>query len=371
MNQTLVLRRVFLMLFIATLSAGAAWFIFTQQYTAWDFRNNLWAPAHLLVNRQSPYHIEQLFDHSNAVWMPTIIGALFPLGWLPEAVATNLWLLLMPLAVLAVYWLTIKPWNPPLPLTALALTSAFVFLPLVSHIVLGQFSLFAGLLLLIAVRLLMQGQYNVAALLMVLAATKPQLVILPVMGLLFLAHRQQNLFRLIAGMLVWTVLLLLPLWVFYPNWVEGFLVALGRNPCWMHPSIFTLSDFWRTLLWGVSFAAALVVNAMLWRRLPPVQALPWSLAINLLVTPYVWSWDFVLLFPLLFQTFVGLRSWVSRGVLIAGYIVVWTGIVLIRLNTEGDDVRFWWVAWSVVLIVLIAQFADRRATVLPDAPAPS
>ena len=52
-------------------------------FTFWDFRNNLWGPSHLLVTGKSPYAIKQLFPDTNAVWLPQIIGLLFPMGWLP------------------------------------------------------------------------------------------------------------------------------------------------------------------------------------------------------------------------------------------------------------------------------------------------
>ncbi len=80
----------------AILLVGVAAYLFLSRANlgAWDFRNNLWAPAHLLVGGRSPYLIESLFPGSNAVWMPTVIGAFFPLGWLTESQATALWVVI-------------------------------------------------------------------------------------------------------------------------------------------------------------------------------------------------------------------------------------------------------------------------------------
>ena len=49
-----------------------------------DFYNELWGPAYLLVNGQSPYDTPILDPVLPAVWLPMAIGFFFPLGWLPK-----------------------------------------------------------------------------------------------------------------------------------------------------------------------------------------------------------------------------------------------------------------------------------------------
>jgi hypothetical protein len=375
MCQNSFLRRMFILVLIVTILSVAAVFIFTQQITAWDFRNNLWGPTHLLVTGRSPYLIEQLFSGSNSVWMPTIIGALFPLGWLPESIATNLWLIASILITLALYVLAIQPFTdrPPIGYTGVALIGAFLFPPFISHLILGQFSLFAALFMLLAVYLISRKQLFPAAFMIVLGATKPQLVVLPILGLFFAVYQEKGwrgLAILITACVGFALLLTLPLWIAHPNWIEGMFIALGRNPIWAHPSIFTLLRG-SIVLWGILAVGAVTLNFVLWKRLPLNEAVTWSLALNLLITPYVWSWDFVLILPLLFQTLFRLRSWLAKSVLSIGYTGIWLGILNIRLNTEGDDVRFWWVCWALIAVVLIAHLADRRVKVLPDVPLPT
>jgi hypothetical protein len=89
-----MIRRVVVTFTIILALMLAGWFIYTSRSTGWDFRNNLWAPAYLLIHGKSPYRISVLFDNSNAVWFPQIIGLFFPLGLLSEHQASNLWLII-------------------------------------------------------------------------------------------------------------------------------------------------------------------------------------------------------------------------------------------------------------------------------------
>jgi hypothetical protein len=169
-----------LILFLGVLIfAASVVFIMTQQSVSWDFRNNLWRPAHLLVSGHSPYKIWEFFpkEDTNAIWMPTIIGALFPFGYLPETQATNLWFVMTLVAVMALFAMSIHVEQPSPLLVGVGLLMVLLFLPLIRNLVSGQFSIFAGLLLLLAAKV--PNRPFLLALLVVLAATKPQLIVLP------------------------------------------------------------------------------------------------------------------------------------------------------------------------------------------------
>src|SRR5712692_2292721 len=85
--------RIFAAVLLLAFAVGIVAFIKTPLFGSWDFRNNLWGPAYLLVHGQSPYHISTLFENSNALWFPMAIGLFFPFGWLTQSEASNLWLL--------------------------------------------------------------------------------------------------------------------------------------------------------------------------------------------------------------------------------------------------------------------------------------
>jgi len=141
-RSTITRRRAAEVVLILLTTCGLSWFVISgTSVPGWDFRNNLWAPSYLLLHRQSPYRIEVLFDSGNAVWMPTIIGAFFPLGFLPSQQASNLWFVGNALGVVLLAWISSGFRRPPILVFAIALVAAFLFPPLVSHLRLGQLSI--------------------------------------------------------------------------------------------------------------------------------------------------------------------------------------------------------------------------------------
>lgn len=348
--------RAILLVILCAAGLGAAlWFIATHQYTAWDFRNNLWGPVHLLVTGHSPYQVEQLFQNTNAVWMPTAVGTFFALGWLPEAQATNLWAVINVALYLIAIALSTHQTKPSVLWFTLGLIGMFVFPGFVSLIRLGQISVLIMTLMLAASRCITTPRPWIFGLCVAVAAAKPQLIVLPCIGMLYAIQRQhkfEGTKTFLLAVVIWSAALTIPLWIGYPAWISDFVGALGRNPEWMQPSAFTLLSFLYStigfLIWGVLAALAFWLNLRIWRQLPPERAVSWSLALTVLVTPYAWSWDFVLIIPLLVQLLFFLRPWLLRITLMAGY----TGIIYLmmvqRVSGDNDDWRFWWVSWSLV-----------------------
>jgi hypothetical protein len=62
------------------LTIGVIWFAANFSYVSWDFRNNLWGPAHLLVQGQSPYRLELFFERGNPVWMHPAIALMISIS---------------------------------------------------------------------------------------------------------------------------------------------------------------------------------------------------------------------------------------------------------------------------------------------------
>lgn len=357
------LRRVIGGLFALALVIGSLVLVMHWRATAWDFRNNLWGPAHLLVSGQNPYLLDSLFEVGNPIWMPTVIGALFPLGWLSEHAAAALWFLASVGALLMIYRLSTQRVRKSLGRMTVMLIGGFCFMPTVSHLVLGQFGLFAALLMLLAAHCAMRERWVLAGMLVALATAKPQLILLPTLGLAIYAWQQGSLTTLIRFGLssaVMAALLTLPLWIAAPDWLAGLQIAFTRNYAWAQPS--SLVTFRLVLgstpgfvLWQVLLVTAIGVTVWLWRRIDPLPAVAWSLMLNLLVSPYAWSWDFVLVLPLWFHLTATTPSRRSRAVLLLGYALTWVGTVAIRLNTDGDEIRFWWFPWAWLAVFLLAS----------------
>lgn len=181
---------------------------------SWDFRNNLWGPAYLLLHNMSPYKLKVLFPNAIAVWFPPGIGAFLPLGLLDCLVAAKIWLILSVTALFGILWLCTENSRPTPGVFAACLLAIFLFPPLYTHLELGQFSIILTLLILFVVSRYSRPWSMFLAL--ALGLTKPQLGVLIYPGLLFQQFRSYGVrgayrhgFILLAVCLLLTCLLIL------------------------------------------------------------------------------------------------------------------------------------------------------------------
>jgi hypothetical protein len=94
----------------------------------------------------------------------------------------------------------------------------------------------------------------------------------------------------------------------------------------------------------------------LWLTRDVEEAIVWSLALTPLVTPYVWSWDFVMVLPLFAVTAMRSRNKLQLAILVFGYLVCWL-IAWRILESNPNNVRYWWIPWYMILLALGASFA--------------
>lgn len=358
-NERTHLERIALTVTLLLLIAGVIVACAVLPSSAWDFRNNLWGPTHLLLTGRSPYRIDQLFDGSNSVWMPTLLGAFLPLGWLTQSQAAMLWNVVTLITYLVIGLAATRAPKPYPVWLAVAFIAMLIFPPFVTTMQWGQFSVMAGLLALLAAELVeRRAPLWALALCLVLGASKPQLMPWVGLGVALAVYQQfqwRGVVRLAIYALLWTGGLLLPLGILFPGWLDGLRWALGRNPEWLHPSsLIVLRSVLGSVgvaVWAGLVLAALGITVWLWRHYRPAIAVLWTLALTVLVTPYVWSYDFVLLIPLLIYTLFNV-SWVgARLVWVVGYAALWLGFVQVRLTTSNSDELFWWVPLACVTVV--------------------
>ena len=145
----------------------------------------------------------------------------------------NLWLMASITMLVAMIWLAGGKRRPPPALFGLSVLSVFLFPPVLSHLMLGQFTVLATLALLLATHLITVPNYVMAGFLVAVALSKPQLAVLVVPGL-FLAvgrlFRVRGLLSFAGTLALWSVLLTLPLWIAHAQWANDFLSAQGQNP---------------------------------------------------------------------------------------------------------------------------------------------
>lgn len=353
---------------LAGLLGVIIWLVATSQIGGWDFRNNLWAPSYLLLRGESPYDLSGLYELGNPVWLPMAIGALFPVGALPLPQAAMVWRLVNFGAVVGIVWVVAGQKRPSPALLAVALLAVALYPRTLAHVSLGQFSLFAVLLYVCAGLLLQRQRFWPAALPVAVALAKPQLGILVVVGLALRAYRLQGrrgAAVFVTAVVVWCALLTLPLFLLYPGWAPDFILSLRQNPAWLQPSLFSLLPAWLgqwpgMFGWGLLFLLVMGLNGWLWWKRPFWEAMCWSLALTPLVSPYIWSWDFVLLLPLLVREIFRLRLLAARFVLAMGYLLNWFLMFQVILSSDGSDHHFWWGSWFLVAVIFVAVELNRR-----------
>ena len=345
------------MVLLALGMSGASWLIAAYRYAAWDFRNNLWGPARLLLGGKDPYSLEALAQLSSewnvpffrSIWFPTIVGAGLPLGVLPLSNAANIWLLISLAAVLttevSVYaGTTIRQQSRNLLVVAL---SVMLFAPIYAHLNQGQVSLVILASCVLSWALLERNRPAWAGVLLSLGWAKPQLVILVWPALVWLTVKRGQGCSFILGWLAGSVAQTIPLRVLYPAWPAGYLEALRTNPTWLQPNLYGLVAYWsgrQVLGWMVALVALGAAGFWLgglWRHAGGLVVLTWSLALTPTLSPYTWSYDQVLLLPVLVLTLNQGRRGLPMAVWWIVFVICQAIYMALRLQTSSDQLYVW------------------------------
>jgi hypothetical protein len=365
-DSKLAFHRYSSILVLILISAVVGFLFWRLMLPRMDFYNELWGPARLLVHGQSPYDTASLDPVLPAAWLPMAIGFFFPLGWLDEQLALQAWYVFNIFEIGLIVYLALGSKRTLYDTVVLAL--ACFFFPLTfNHINLGQFSLTTTLCWVVVVSLLENDRRWASAFLIALALTKPHLGLLALLGLGYRDYRNSGIraafyfwMKIFAACLVMCV----PLFVAYPNWIPDAIVSMRSNPPWSYPSLYILFErflgSWGHLLWALTSLIVLGVNFWLWSRLSLKPAVYWSLALAPLVTPYVGSWDFVVLFPLLILTYVN-TDWKGKIFTLIAYGIAWYGMARIQMLAVSHNHYFWWVPlWFIGVGVLVSVWKVRR-----------
>jgi hypothetical protein len=345
--------------FIAAIITYLFWRLMMRRM---DFYNELWGPAYLLVQGKSPYDTASLNPVLPAVWFPMVIGLFFPLGWLPEDLALRAWFIFNIFEIcFAVYF--VQGDKRSLYNTAALALLCFFFPFVLNHFNLGQFSITAMLCLVLSAYFADKRWDWLAAFLLALALSKPQLGILAVFGLsVFYFQRNDfnGVFRFGLQTSLMAFLMSLPLFLFHPAWIPDWFKSMQSNYTWLHPSLFSILrqsfGVFGAMLWAAMMILALGISYRLWTKFSPRIAMMWSLGITTIVTPYIWSWDFVLLLPIWMYTFTQ-ADWKRRTLLLVSYVIAWYGMALVQAQEGSQNQYFWWAPlWFMGTLALLTDW---------------
>lgn len=342
----------------------------TQTQT--DFYNNLWLPVSLLVRGESPYHTAPLQPELPALWMPTAVGAFFPLGFFRFEIAQQIWFGLNAAGLALLLNFSLSNRLSLLNLLA-GVTFVYFFPPVINHFALGQISILAALSLALSVQLIERKPW-LSAFFLALGMVKPQVGFMVLFGISLYQFRAGGFQRLaVYGLrtLVAASILCLPLFFAEPNWISDFFASLKANSSqWVQPSILSLLEpwmgKWKYLPWGIALLGGMAAAVAAWEKLPANVALLWTFCLTVIISPYVWSWDFVLLLPLFVHQF-SRSAWKGKTLLAVGYMIAWAGMAAIHLSNDFHNSRFWWVPISFLALFIIAARMMKEART----PAPS
>lgn len=371
-NSTSALHNKFQLLILILLTVFMFFVLRSTANSQTDFYNNLWAPTRMLVQGDSPYDTTPLKPELPALWFPMAVGLFSFLGFFEFETAQQIWFLLNIFGLAGLLYFCFSDWRSiPILLTSTLL--AYFFPPVIQHLVLGQISIVLALSLLIATRLAATQPW-LSAFFLALGMAKPQIGFLVLFGLSL--HQYwlggfQRVIRYGVQTFLAALVLCLPLFIAQPNWISDWLASLQANTFeWTHPS--TLSQLkrwlgiWGYFPWGLVLLSVIWVTVKIWRNLLAHHAAMWTLALTVLVTPYVWSWDFVLLLPIFVYVLSSSKWWVVI-VLCAGYGLIWAGMAIIQLSSDFHNSRFWWVPLSFIgllVLVISLDLKTRKETLI-------
>jgi hypothetical protein len=350
---------IFVLALVAVLFSHLFWNLMMPRM---DFYNELWGPAYLLVHGQSPYDTSSLNPDLPAAWLPMAIGFFFPLGWLSENLALQIWYIFNILEIcLIVYFSQGK--NRYLYNTVAVVLICIFFPPTLNHINLGQLSITITLGWVAAAFFLRKDKQWASVFCIAVAMSKPHLGILAMLGVSYRDYLRGGLrlmFSSWARILTVCLILSIPLFVAYPNWIPDAIISMGKNPPWLYPSLYILFErslgAWGHILWGVTTLIVIGANFWVWKKLPVKNAVYWSLALAPLVTPYVGSWDFVVVFPLLISVYVNV-DWKRKAFLWMAYCIAWALMARVQMLEASHNHYFWWVPlFFIVAVILVTDW---------------
>lgn len=351
---------------LLTLILGAVTFIMPHNPVT-DFEVNLWFPANRLLQGTSPYQdLVPTWHGLKAVWFPSTVGAFVWLGVLPLPTAQTIWLFLTTVCLLCSVLFIVPLKRTPLWQILLVGLGVSLFPATIVHYTLAQVTIIVIFALLLCQRLIEEERYVLAAILLAAVSAKPQLLVLPIMGFaLYIMQTAgwQGLARMAIVGITASVIFTLPLWLADRNWITGLFENLSNNPAWLQP---TLLDVLQEMLGGAALLLYLpfvvllfVINWRIWSRYAPSVAILWSMALNVVQSPYMWSWDFVMVLPLLIHTFVNERDKMGYSLYIGAYLIIWLGTIFIRAQ-DSNEFFAWWVPYVALGAILLSDYRKRN-----------
>jgi hypothetical protein len=167
----------------------------------------------------------------------------------------------------------------------------------------------------------------------------------------------------IGWIIIWILISSLPIFITDPNWIYQLIDNLKENTSWLQPNLFSLLVQQYDITPLISIP---LLSMGLWYcirysiRHNIYDSIILSMAITTLLSPFIWSWDFVLLFPLLVNSYRINHSTVIKLIIKAGYIAITVVFITLKIIGYSSDELFIWVAPSTLVLLLLANTLQNK-----------
>lgn len=315
-------KRVILIL-ILIIIAIVIFFLFARQFTSgeplFDF-TAFWIAGKLTVEGGDPYiqadwiplyapYDLGLADNLTFLYPKPILPLFIPFGMMDLHTASILWLILTQMAVFISAWMLIKQWSKRNLLMVIAFFASILLLrSYLVTLVLGQLGGVFLLLLAITAILWQKESWFWGGFVFSLLMLKPQLG-LPIIGLVSIWFLSKRYWAFFYGAVSGGIFMLITGWLIDPQWIQKFIqIGAGKVAATFgyHPTLWGLSGLLCnhsrgcTILLGgtTSFAVLVGVLWLIFQRKYPlsaIQVMSLSILVALLITPYLWVYDQILI----------------------------------------------------------------------------
>ncbi len=337
-----------------------------------DFENNLWRPAFLLLHGMSPYNTQVQFNGLKPIWFPVIIGIFFPLGALPFQAASNIWFLFLLISLFSMIVISARRVSAPLFFVAIMALGLGVFPSTATHFRLGQISMVVCVILFVVSEYHQKIKPGLIGCLLAISLVKPQLIVLffPVfITVLIRDGGVRKVIKVLSLTLFWFLISIIPLFLLSPGWIRDFVQNLVDNPGWAYPTFYTIfrtilpSDTLPMILAIILLFIGIGITIAISYRLEQNEALLWSMAFTPVFSPVVWSWDFVLIYPLLLHLVFDRKYLLTSNIVLIGFVICLVlYITMVQLGYADDRYGFW-VPIFLNVLMFIGHKSRRKSQV--------
>ncbi len=337
-----------------------------------------WSAAKAFIYGGNPYNSDELLffqkqggsNNSQPLMMynpPWTLAFILIFGLLNRAIGQLIWLLINISIMLFSALQLWKIYTRQSSQRWIAVLVTFCFVSTIMVLALGQITPFVLLGLVGLLTFLPNPKYDIASgLSLVLISIKPQLAIIFWFALVFWVVKQRRWLILISGS-AGLIILIGILSIYNPHLIQQYLGMLQTNQIfmWENPTIGSFlrlfyidnNNFWFQLM-PINFGAIWFIYY--WSRKHETwnwkDEIPILLLVSILISPFTWTYDYVILVPAILLA----ASWLFRdrkrqsALLFVGIYLTMNVLGLI-LHARLSDFWFFWMAPTLLVCFLFIR----------------